>query len=155
MNNLVSAKLSDSDKEQVKVKLQEIQQLLPFLIALPAGQKRGGASMGQKSVEFVNLALRGATHFPQYLLQSFNKEEFANDVKLIDQLWDIRILVASLLENIDDTIHAASIDAMHTGNEVYGYLKVAAKKDASVKNLVDEMAKRYEKKKTKIPPSTT
>ncbi|WGU69311.1 hypothetical protein QIU19_06200 [Capnocytophaga canimorsus] len=50
MNNLVSAKLSDSDKEQVKVKLQEIQQLLPFLIALPAGQKRGGSLDGAKKV---------------------------------------------------------------------------------------------------------
>ena len=64
MKKLMNAKLSDSDKEAVKVKIQEIQQLLPFLIALPVGQKKGGVSMGQKSVEFVNLALRGASNFP-------------------------------------------------------------------------------------------
>ena len=37
MKKLINAKLSDSDKEAVKVKIQEIQQLLPFLIALPVG----------------------------------------------------------------------------------------------------------------------
>lgn len=149
MGNLINATLSETDKESVKTKLSEVQQLLNFLIALPAGQKRGGASMGQKSVEFVNLALRGANHFPQYLLQSFNKAEFENDVHLIDQLWDIRVLVASLLEKLDDTIYAASSDAMQTANEVYTYLKTSAKKDASVKALVDEMGKRYGKKKAK------
>ena len=152
MKKLMNAKLSDSDKEAVKVKIQEIQQLLPFLIALPVGQKKGRVSMGQKSVEFVNLALRGASNFPQYLLQSFNKEEFANDVNLIAQLWDIRVLIASLLEMLDDTLYASSSDAMQTSNEVYTYLKTAAKKDASVKALVDDMSKRYEKKRTKTTP---
>lgn len=149
MTNLVNASLTDTDKNSVKSKLDEIHQLLPFLIALPSEQKRGGTSMGQKSVEFVNLALRGANHFPQYLLQSFDNTKFVNDVNLIDQLWDVRILVASLLEKLDDTIYAASSDAMQTANEVYSYLKTSAKKDASVKALVDEMAKRYEKKKSK------
>lgn len=154
MSNLINATLSETDKEAVKTKLEEIHQLLPFLVALPVGQKRGGISMGQKSVEFVNLALRGASHFPQYLLQSFNKEEFTNDVNLIGQLWDVRILAASLLEKIDNTIYAASSDAMQTSNEVYNYLKTAAKKDASVKALVDEMSKRYEKKKNKMNDSS-
>ncbi|GJH40461.1 hypothetical protein RCZ04_10110 [Capnocytophaga sp. HP1101] len=153
MGNLINATLSETEREAVKTKLSEIESTLKFLIALPAGQKRGGASMGQKSVEFVNLALRGANHFPQYLLQSFNKTEFENDVQLIAQLWDIRVLVASLLEKLDDTIYAASTDAMQTANEVYTYLKTSAKKDASVKALVDEMSKRYGKKKAKTTPA--
>ena len=86
------------------------------------------------------------------MLQSFNKEEFANDVNLIAQLWDIRVLIASLLEMLDDTLYASSSDAMQTSNEVYTYLKTAAKKDASVKALVDDMSKRYEKKRTKTTP---
>ncbi len=101
--------------------------------------------MGQKSVEFVNLALNGAESFSEYLLSSFNKAEFAKDIELINKLWKIRVDVASLLEKVDDTIYGASADAMAAADEVYNYLKSASEKNAAVKALVSEMGKRYER----------
>lgn len=78
--------------------------------------------MGQKSVEYVNLGQRGAGNFNQYLPQTFNKEEFAKDIALVAQLWELSVPLASLLESIDDTMLAASVKA-----------------------LVSEMAKRFAK----------
>ena len=101
--------------------------------------------MGQKSVEFVNLALNGAESFSEYLLSSFNKAEFAKDIELINKLWKIRVDVASLLEKVDDTIYGASADAMAAADEVYNYLKSASEKNAAVKALVSEMSKRYDR----------
>ncbi|MDO5665594.1 MAG: hypothetical protein Q4G63_10115 [Bacteroidia bacterium] len=146
MSNLISAVISDETREAAKTKINEIKELLPFLQAMAVGNKKNRRRMGQKSVEFVNLGLLGAKNFGKYLPQAFEAEEYAKDVTLISQLWELRVPIAALLESVDDTIFAASVDAMKTTDSVYGYLKTAAKKDASVKKHVDEMKKKYERK---------
>lgn len=147
--NLISAALTAENITKTKTHIGEIETELPFLIALPAEEKRRMNAMGQKSVEYVNLALTGAENFPQYLLPSFKKDEFKKDVTLIRDLQGIRTSVASLLEKLDDTIYGASVDAMQAANEVYDYLKTAGEKDAAVKALVSEMRKRYDHKDKK------
>ena len=139
---MISAALTAENITKTKTHIGEIETELPFLIALPAEEKRRMNAMGQKSVEYVNLALTGAENFPQYLLPSFKKDEFKKDVTLIRDLQGIRTSVASLLEKLDDTIYGASVDAMQAANEVYDYLKTAGEKDAAVKALVSEMRKR-------------
>ena len=143
--NLVSASVTDEAMTAVKKGLADIAAALPFLIALSTAERKRTRIMGQKSVEFVNLALNGAESFSEYLLSSFNKAEFAKDIELINKLWKIRVDVASLLEKVDDTIYGASADAMAAADEVYNYLKSASEKNAAVKALVSEMSKRYER----------
>jgi hypothetical protein len=152
-NNLISAVLSDADRDAAKAAIATAKGKMPFLITLNETEKKGKRKMGQKSVEYVRLNLRGAKNFPQYLLASFDSPEFEKDITLISQLWEVRIVLASLLESIDDTMSAAAMDSMKSSDEVYDYLKKAAKKDAAVKTLVEEIAKRFEgqgiKKETK------
>lgn len=152
--NLVSASVTDEAMTAVKKGIADITAALPFLIALRAVDRRKMQTMGQKSVDFVNMALRAAETFPQYLLSSFDKDEFAKDVTLIDRLWKIRIEVAGVLEKLDDTIYATSVDAMQAANEVYDYLKTASARDQAAKAIVDDMRKRYERpsKKSKDDP---
>lgn len=150
--NLVSAALTAENITKAKTHIGEIETELPFLIALPADEKKRMNAMGQKSVEYVNLALTGAETFPDYLLPSFKGDEFKKDVMLIRDLQGIRTAVASLLEKLDDTIYGASVDAMQAANEVYGYLKTAGEKDAAVKALVGEMSKRYDRPSKKSKP---
>ena len=152
--NLVSGSISDETVTAVKTKLGEIATALPFLIVLSATERKKTRVMGQKSVEYVNLALNGAESFSEYLLSSFDKAELAKDIAVINKLWKIRVDVASLLEKIDDTIYGASSDAMRAADEVYDYLKSASEKNAAVKALVAEMRKRYERpsKKSKDDP---
>lgn len=143
--NLVSASVTDEAMTAVKKGIADITAALPFLIALRAVDRRKMQTMGQKSVDFVNMALRAAETFPQYLLSSFDKDEFAKDVTLIDRLWKIRIEVAGVLEKLDDTIYATSVDAMQAANEVYDYLKTASARDQAAKAIVDDMRKRYDR----------
>ena len=143
--NLVSGELTDENIGKVNTHLSDIETLMPFLIALPADEKKKMNPMGKQSIEFVNMALTGAKRFPQYLLPSFKKDEFAKDVKLISDLRDIRAGVVSLLEKIDDTIYGTAVDAMQSANEVYKYLKTASEKDAALKEFVGEMSKRYDR----------
>ena len=147
-------KLTDENIGKVNTHLSDIETLMPFLIALPADEKRKMNPMGKQSIEFVNTALTGAKRFSQYLLPTFKKDEFAKDVKLIHDLRDIRAGVVSLLEKIDDTIYGTAVDAMQSANEVYSYLKTASEKDAALKEFVGEMSKRYDRpnKKSKDNP---
>ena len=143
MSNLISAQVTDETVATTTAKIVEINELLPFLVALSSAEKQRRRVMGQKSVEYVNLALRGAVNFAGYLPANFDTGEFERDVRLISRLWDIRVPLAALLEKVDDTIFAASADAMIRADEVYTYLKGAARKDAAVKAHVDEMRKRF------------
>ncbi len=144
-NNLVSATITDETMTAVKKGLSDIAAALPFLIAMNVKDKRKMRTMGQKSVEYVNLALKAAETFPHYLLASFDKAEFAKDVALVDKLWTIRLAVAELLEKLDDTIYGTSVDAMQAADEVYQYVKTASTRDRAAKAIVEEMSKRYER----------
>ncbi len=152
MSNLIAASLSAEKSAAARTKIEELRGLLPFLLALPAGSKRGRRVMGQKSVEYVNLALRGARSFGDYLPAGFETAGFEQDVELISTLWDLRVPLAALLEALDDTLFAASVDAMAQADEVYDYLRSAARRDAAVKAHVDEMRKRFVRRYEKTPP---
>jgi hypothetical protein len=141
--NLISATLNDADRDAAKAAIATAKGKMPFLITLSDEERRKSYKMGQKSVEYVRLNLRGAKNFPQYLLASFDTAEYEKDVNLISQLWEVRIVIASLLEAVDDTIMAAGIDGIDSASVVYDYLKKAAKKDAAVKSLLDEIGKRF------------
>ena len=141
--NLISATLSEASYDNVKEKITEIEAELPFLIALSTAAKRRIRPSGPRTAAFVDMALRGAQNFSQYLLQTFDVEEFEQDVLLMHRLKDLRISVGSLLEKLDDTIHASSADALADANEAYTYLKGAAKYDGALKATVKEIGQRY------------
>jgi len=141
--NLISATLSEASCNKVKDKIKEIEAELPFLIALSTADKRRIRPSGSRTAAFVNMALRGAKTFPQYLLKMFDVEEFEHDVLLMHRLKDLRISVASLLEKLDDTIYASSADALSEANEAYAYLKRAAKYEGALKSTVEEIGQRY------------
>lgn len=156
--NLISAVLLDTDKEAVKTNIAAAKTKLPFLVTLSKEErKKYKRKMGQKSVEYVNLNLRGAKLFGQYLLAGFDIADFNKDVTLLNQLWEVRLIVAAFLESIDDTIFASSVDAMTSADDVYDYLKKASENDASLKSLVDEIAKRFkgQGRKSSTPTNTS
>ena len=141
--NLVDAVLTDADQTAVKASVTTAQSKLPFLTNLTTKEKSRLRKMGPKSVEYVSQTLKGAENFPDYIPASFSTTNLAKHAKLIDQLMDIQMVSASFLESLNDTIIAASSDAMVAADQVYGLLKTAAKNDAAVKSAVTEIAKRY------------
>ena len=141
--NLVSATLSEASCDKIQEMIKKIESELPFLIALSTADKRRIRPSGPRTAAFVDMALRGAQNFPQYLLQTFDVDEFEQDVQLMHRLKGLRVSIASLLEKLDDTIHAASADALADANEAYTYLKGGAKYDGTLKAVVKEIGQRY------------
>lgn len=154
IQNRISAVLPEADKTAALASLQEVKNQLPFLISTPTdqGPKR---TMGTASVEYVSLCLEGAKNYPTKMTGDFDTPEFERDVNLIGQLWSIRIAVADLLARIDDTMSAASADAMVTSDKVYDLLKKAAKEDGAIQELVSRIALRYKaQSRPKKKPTT-
>ncbi len=154
IQNRISAVLPEADKTAALASLEEVKTHLPFLISTPTdqGPKR---TMGPASVEYVSLCLEGAKKYPDKLTRDFDAPEFERDVNLIGQLWSVRIAVADLLARIDDTMNAASADAMVSSDKVYDLLKRAAKEDGAIQELVSRIGLRYKaQSKPKKKPKT-
>jgi hypothetical protein len=141
--NKISAALSDADKAKALNSINDLKKLMPFLVSMSNDTKRKSRKMGPKSVDYVNMNLQGAQSFPAIIASTVDIPEFAKDVALVNQLMPLRVAIASLLENIDDTMLAAGSDAMGTADIIYSYLKTGARQNAGVKALVSDIGSRF------------
>jgi len=145
--NRISAVLTDADKTTAITSIKAARAKLPFLISMTVEERKTERKMASKSVDYVKQSLRGAQSFPMQLRGDFDTPEFTKDVTLISQLWDVRVELMGFVELLDDTIMAAGTDAMQAADDVYSTLKGAAKNNAGVKTIVDEIGKYYEGQK--------
>jgi hypothetical protein len=68
-------------------------------------------------------------------------------VDLSVALNEINTELQKLCSEVDDTLMAASSEAIEQGTEVYTYVKAAAKKKPGLKPLVDQLGARFVKTK--------
>ena len=142
-HNRVSGTLLPAESQKINIALDDILNSLPFLINLTVEDRKTIRKKGPKSAEYVNLNLHGSQTFPKILKVDFDAAEFKKDVLLYNELLPLSIKIQALNEAVNDTLMAVGADAMKSSDEVYGQLKLSAKKDANVKSLVDQIAKRY------------
>lgn len=140
--NRISAIFANEAQVEVMSDITDIIGKMPFLITTSPDNKPGRV-MGPKSVEYVNLCLAGALQYPTKMTGDFDVVEYGKDVTLFKQLTPVRILVASLLRSIDNTMSAASSDSMLSSDDVYDNLKKANEKDGTAKDLVAQIAQRF------------
>jgi nucleoid DNA-binding protein len=152
--NKISAVLTDADKIAAITSIKAARAKLPFLISLNMEDRKNERKMASKSVDYVKQSLRGAQTFPLQMRGDFDTPEFAKDVNIVAQMWDIRVELMGFVEQLDDTIMAAGADAMQAADDVYNTLKVAAKNNTSVKTILDEIGKFYEGQKKPRTPKT-
>lgn len=141
--NLISAEVEDATIATSIQNIKDVKANFPFLINLSADERKRFRKMGPKSVDYVNDNLSGANQFPNSLPIDFPVREFAKDVTLINKLYPLLVASQALTEGLNDTILALGSDAMKGGDEVYGFLKLAAKTDANAKALVEQIGRRF------------
>ncbi|RKS02637.1 hypothetical protein [Flavobacterium sp. 102] len=141
--NLISAEVADNVVSTAIANINDTIVSLPFLINLSAEDRKKFRKMGPKSVDYVNDNLTGANQFSNSLPGDFPIDEFAKDVTLINKLYPILVASQALTEGLSDTILALGSDAMKEGDEVYSFLKIAAKTDANAKELVQQIGRRF------------
>ena len=149
--NLISAEVDNAVVTAAIQTINDTKAEFPYLLNLSAEERKKFRKMGPKSVDYVNENLLGANQFPGSLPSDFPVEEFANDVDAINKLYPLLVASQALTEALNDTLLALSSDAMKEADEVYGFLKIASKRDANAKALVEQIARRFKGQGKKKP----
>jgi hypothetical protein len=141
----ISVSMPQADIDAVKAAITTINSKLPFLITLDAGEKQSLFKLGAKSADFVNDASAAVVSFPQILPPSFDKTEYAKDTALFKTLSDLKMLVDSLTEKIDNTYVAVGSEAMQASLEVYAYVQTAKDRTPGLASVAEKLKERFKK----------
>lgn len=139
----ISASISDEKMNIVKKAIQTITNELPFLIALGVEDKKSLVKLGSKSVDFVRDCNNVAGNYPQILPSGFNSPELAKDSLLFEQLSELKMLMDTLSEKLHDTTIVVGNEAMKASLTVYDYVKTAAKSQAGLKTVAEQLKQRF------------
>jgi hypothetical protein len=147
----ISAKLTETDLQDIKAALATIEAKLPFLIHLTVEERRKLFKMGNKSLTFVSNSLTVAQSNPDILPARFDLDEFSSDYQLAITLTEVHFRLQQLTEKVDDTLMAVSSEAMTSSLTVYEYIKTAAKNTPGLKAIADQLSERFKATRAKTP----
>ncbi|MBC7388424.1 MAG: hypothetical protein H7329_04375 [Opitutaceae bacterium] len=142
--NNISATFAQADLELILKDLSEIESKLPFLVSQTNKDKRSKQLMGTNSIGYVQYGLSTAKNNEDVLARNFSIEEYEKDVLLVNQLQQLHGRIAPLAQKIKDTLSTVGQELMIQTNEVYSVVKREAKTNGKLKQVADELGKRYE-----------
>jgi hypothetical protein len=153
----IDATLTAADLQAVKEAFKTILQKLPFLVSLTAAERKTIFKTGPDSLSFVTNALTAAQDNPTILPVSFSTPAFQRDVDLFTVLTEVVTLASSVASQIDDTRLAVGGEAMQQANQVYTYIKAAAKMTPGLKPVAAQLSERFQRvsKQKKLAKPTT
>lgn len=125
--NLVSATLTNTDRDAALAAIATVQTKLPFLIGLSPIDRINLQKMGNIRRSFVEQTVPIANQNAQVLPASFNLAELTADLALYHQLVPIMDALKPVFEKLDDTLMALGSDLYAASLEAYGYIKAAGK----------------------------
>lgn len=156
-NNLVDATFPAEDQEWTLQTLKAINERLPFLIGLTPEQRHDLAKMGDKTVAFVEKALRAADLNPTLIPASVDVAGLRKDVELVRGLMPVLDVLTKLRERVDDTVTESGSEAFAVALEIYQHLKASGKNtglDESLKDMGQRFARRPRAPKPTEPTPT-
>jgi hypothetical protein len=147
----ISFELPASELAAIKAAITTINQKLPFLIALDPDEVRGLVKLGPKSADFVADASSAVVNFPDVFPASFDKVEFAKDTALFKSMTEIKLLLDSLVEKVDNTYHAIGSESMVTSLHAYSLIQNAAGRTPGLQSVADKLKDRFKGQGRKGP----
>jgi len=124
----ISAVLKAEDITEIKSAIQTIKDKMPFSVNLTIQERRRLRKMGPGRLGYVQDVHQAVSSNSEILPNSFSLDEYSKDVKLFQDLNEIRSLLIPLYENIDNTYKALGSEMLKQTDECYGYLKLSAQK---------------------------
>jgi hypothetical protein len=127
-DNLISAEITDEVKTQIRTKLQEIRDLLPFLINLTADERRRIPNIStERGAMDETFATQMANH-PDLVPSYVDMDELGRDRRLRSDLLELFSDAGTLCEGLQDTAHTAGNDIFLGYLSYYNNVKQAAKR---------------------------
>lgn len=125
--NLISAVLSDGDRDAAITALETFDAKLPFLLGLTPKDRQELQKMGDTRRAFVEQTVSVAAQNPQVFPASFDQAEFQKDMALYLQLAPIMDAIQIRFSKVSDTMMAVGSDLYDSALEAYSYIKAAGK----------------------------
>ncbi|NUN13051.1 MAG: hypothetical protein HUU55_05390 [Myxococcales bacterium] len=123
--DLISAELSPEATTQIRKLLQDINVLLPFLVAFSAGERvrylKPGPEALDASLDIANAVADQPEHFSP--ISHEDAAEIRRDIALARALAPVAQAVNSLSESLSDTIFAAESDAFRRATKLYAQIR--------------------------------
>lgn len=142
--NLISVSISPEDLADIKAKAQELIAKLSFLLSLTPEERMGGIKLGDKTIGFVGKSVDYALNNPTLVPPYLDMEEWQKDWKLVNDLSELLRLLKPLVENIEDTITEAGIEALSAALTFYNSVKHASKNNVpGAKAIYEDLSIRF------------
>lgn len=143
----ISYVMPQADFDAIKAAIALLNAKMPFLISLTPEEISVLTKLGPKSVDFAQDAHATSVNFPNILPPVFDKVEYGKDTALFKNLNEIKMLIDSLQEKIASTYLAVGSESMIASLTVYEMARSAAKTTPGLKSVVEQLGKRYKKRK--------
>lgn len=140
----ISAVLPAADLTAIKTAITTINGKMPFLVNLTTEEKKGLFKLGPKSADFVGDAALAAQNYPTIFPATFNTLEFQKDADLVKSLIEVKLLLDSLCERVNDTLTAVGSEALGESLDVYSYVQKAAESNnPGLKSVAEKLKERF------------
>lgn len=141
--NRISAELKAVDKQQIIQQLKDTVQRLDFLVTLAAEESRTLRNIGIDGVPYALAGLDAVRADLSFTRRSFDLAEYERDVQLMNDLREIRAVLAPLHQKLEDTYRLVGSDVMVTADDIYEDLGKDKGETAAVQAPYQQMRKRY------------
>ncbi|MCP4152166.1 MAG: hypothetical protein GY757_30790 [bacterium] len=160
---LVSAELTDEQVDQAILAVEALRTQFPFIVTLKPEESRKIYKMGDKSLPFVDKALKYASLHPDYVPPFVNVTELTKDLELYKKIKKVLDVLLPLTNGLKSTSVVAGSEAFAAARSFYSSAKTAANaKVYGFNHIVSELAMRYshdsgkeEEKKEAVPESSS
>ncbi len=149
----VSYLLTPEVKAALEANLDAINtEMMVFTSSLSLSERKTIQKMGNKTVAFVEQALKYAKKYPEFVPPYLELIEFERDFQMAEDMRNLLKVAEPIVEKIADTYVAAGADAFAHARIFYNAVKAASKANTpGADALVAELKKRYFRKKTTQP----
>jgi hypothetical protein len=152
--NRISATFGTSERESVLTAIATIKQAMPFLIHLTAEERKTLVKAGDRSRGFTLNCLNAAQQHSECLPRTFDVDEMAKDVKLMEDLYAVMMALTELHSLVDDTYSTAQSEAYGAALKVYNAAKAHDDMPA-MKVVVDQLKQEFTRRNKKDTPESS
>ncbi len=144
----ISAELTGEEYGQISQGIRDLDSQLTFAVNLTPEERKNYATMGDKSIAFVEKAVQYADERPDLVPSYLDIPEFKRDLKLARQLKELLIMLDPVVEKISDSYLAAGADAYESARKLYNHVKAASESGApGSDSIAAELKKRFVRRK--------
>lgn len=128
LSNRISLDIPADDMVEIQAALKTLQdKLVPHLVDLGPGDRRGMLRMGAKSIDFVSKTFSYASANPQYRPSFVDVDEFARDLAAVGTLRELLQPLQQITDLVDDSLTLSGGEALAAALACYQAFKSAAK----------------------------